>query len=379
MANFNYLDGGRGEVLEVCRSYLRATQTLRADLSRSWIAPPAESLDAPMPLAVATVEAGVLNLRNQLRELQMFAAPRVISAAEDLYEAIRAAADAQFELHVRSPGNGARLCDLDGEAFTHHSGRVDSALEEFSRAVGRQTVSAGGPDRDKMTRIARAIPPDASWMKFLLSRKPLHRVPAWVAAGLDDAQEALQRDIIDFTDPGLARLHQDLVDVLGRLADEFGGTFPPEDSDTLSYTEVPPEWKRADPTRYYETLQALSHAREDVLSAYKKLMNAMSSHQRERPWSQCVALGRRDADQPPQPTAYPRGSFLDRRRCRRVGAGRRQLGLVRGGTRRAECTPASQPDVRAACRALSDPAGMVGPHGHACARSGHKTLTLLST
>ncbi|MGW7821846.1 hypothetical protein ACWGLF_27850 [Streptomyces puniciscabiei] len=264
-------------MLDVCRSYLRATQALQADLLRSWIAPPAESLDAPMPLPVATVEAGVLNLRNQLRELQMLAAPRVISAAEDLYEAIRAAADAQFELHRRSPGNGGRLCDLDGEAFAHHSERVDSALEEFSRAVGKQTVSAGAPDRDKMTRIARAIPPDASWMKFLLSRKPLHRVPAWVAAGVDDAQEALQHDIIDFTDPGLARLHQDLVDALGRLADEFGGTFPPEDSDTLSYTEVPPEWKRTDPTRYYETLQALSHAREDVLGAYKKLMNAMSS------------------------------------------------------------------------------------------------------
>lgn len=277
MANFNYLDGGRGEVLNVCRSYLRVTQTLQADLYRSWTASPAESLDAPVPLTVATVEAGVLNLRNQLRELQMLAAPRVISAAGDLYEAIRAAADAQFELHLRNPGNGGCLRDLDGEAFTHHSGRVDSALEEFSRAVGRQTVSAGGPDRDKMTRIARAIPPDVSWMKFLLSRKPLHRVPVWVAAGVDDAQEALQRDIIDFTDPGLARLHQDLVDALGRLADEFGGTFPPEDSDTLSYTEVPPEWKRTDPTRYYETLQALSHAREDVLSAYKKLMNAMSS------------------------------------------------------------------------------------------------------
>ncbi|WP_162952811.1 hypothetical protein [Streptomyces sp. 11-1-2] len=264
-------------MLNVCRSYFRATQNLQVDLSRSWIAPPAESLDAPMPLAVATVEAGVLNLRNQLRELQMLAAPRVISAAEGLYEAIRAAADAQFELHMRSPGNGGRLCDLDVEAFAHHSRRVDSALEEFSRAVGRQTVSAGGPDRDKMTRITRAIPPDASWMTFLLSRQPLHRVPAWASAGVDDAQEALRRDIIDFTDPGLARLHQDLVDALDRLADEFGGTFPPEDSDTLSYTEVPPEWKHTDPTRYYETLQALSRARENVLDAYKKLMNAMSS------------------------------------------------------------------------------------------------------
>ncbi|MFF3312941.1 hypothetical protein [Streptomyces sp. NPDC002952] len=273
----NYLDEGKGEALKVCRSYFRSAQALQVDLFRAWTAPPVESLDTPMPLAVATVEAGVMNLRNHLRELQMLAAPRVVSAAANLYEAIRAAADAQFELHLRSPGDGGRLCDLDGQAFAHHSGRVDSALEEFSRAVGRQTVSMGGPDRDKMTRIVRAIPPDVSWMTFLLSGQPLRRIPAWVAAGVDDAYEALQRDVVDFTDPGLVQLHQDLVDALGRLAGEFGGTFPPEDSDTLSYTEVPPEWKRTDPTRYYDNLQALSHARQDVLRAYKKLMNAMSS------------------------------------------------------------------------------------------------------
>ncbi|MFJ2736158.1 hypothetical protein [Streptomyces sp. NPDC087317] len=276
-----YTDGETGEVLNFCRSFLRAAQTLQADLSRSWIAPPVESLDAQVPVTVATVDAGVMNLRNQLQELQMLTSPLVISAAGELYEAIRAAAAAQFELHLRSPGSGGRLCDLDGEAFAHHIGQVDSAIEGFSRAVGRQTVSAGGPDRDKMTRIGCAIPPDASWMAFLLSRQPLHRVPAWVAAGVDDAQEALRRDIIDFTDPGLARLHQGLVDALDRLADEFSGTFPPQDSDTLSYTEVPPEWKRTDPTRYYETLQTLSRAREDVLDAYKKLMNAMSSQSSE--------------------------------------------------------------------------------------------------
>ncbi|MFF8696708.1 hypothetical protein ACF08W_31285 [Streptomyces sp. NPDC015144] len=277
----HYLDDGRGEVLNVCRSYFRAAQALQVGLFRSWIAPPVESLGARVPAAVAVVEAGVPNLLNQLRELQMLAAPRVISAAADLYEAIRAAADAQFELHLRSSGSGGRLCDFDSEAFADHSGRVDSALEVFSRAVGRQTVSMGGPDRDKMTRVARVIPPDVPWMRFLLSGQPLRRVPDWVAAGVDDAHEALQRDIVDFTDPGLARLHQDLVDALGHLANEFGGTFPPEDSDTLSYTEVPPEWKRTDPTRYYETLQALSQAREAVLGAYKKLMNAMSSQSPE--------------------------------------------------------------------------------------------------
>ena len=268
-------------MLGFCRSFLRTAQTLQADLLRSWTAPPVESLDARVPVTVATVDTGVMALRNQLRELQMFAPPPVISAASELYEATRAAAAAQFELHLGSPGSGGRLCDLDSEGFTHHGGQIDSALEEFSRAVGRQTVSVGGPDRDKMTRIARAIPLDASWMAFLLSRQPLHRVPAWALAGVDDAREALCRDIIDFTEPGLTRLHQGLVNALDRLADEFGGTFPPEDSDTLSYTEVPPEWKRTDPTRYYETLQALSHAREDVLDAYKKLMNAMSSQSPE--------------------------------------------------------------------------------------------------
>ncbi|WP_436961287.1 hypothetical protein [Streptomyces sp. SudanB182_2057] len=137
----HYLDDGRGEILNVCRSYFRAAQALQAGLFRSWIAPPVESLDAPVPAAVTVVEADVPNLLNQLRELQMLAAPRVISAAVDLYEAIRAAADAQFELHLRSPGNG-----------------------EFSRAVGRQTVSMGGtgPGQDDAdgTRDSTGCPVD---------------------------------------------------------------------------------------------------------------------------------------------------------------------------------------------------------------------------
>ncbi|MEV5783761.1 hypothetical protein ACGFWD_34400 [Streptomyces sp. NPDC048448] len=276
LVNVNHQEGGVVEMLNFCRSFLRSAQTVQAELFRSWTAAPVASVNAQVPLPVATVEVGVQNLRNQLRELQMIAVPPVISAAEELYEATKAAANAQFELHMRNPGGG-RLSDLDGEGFTHHSEQVDSAIEEFSRAVGRQTAAAGGSDRDKMTRIWHAIPPDAPWMTFLLTRQPLHRVPATVSAGVDDAQEALRRDVIDFTDPGLARLHQDLVDALDHLADEFGGTFPPEDSNTLAYTEVPPEWKRTDPGRYYETLQALSHAREDVLGAYKKLMNAMST------------------------------------------------------------------------------------------------------
>ncbi|MGW1894188.1 hypothetical protein ACWCP6_28675 [Streptomyces sp. NPDC002004] len=79
-----------------------------------------------------TADAGVTNRRNQRRVLQMLASPLVISAAEELYEAIRAAATAQFELHLRNRGRAGRLCDLDAEAFTRQFGRVDSALEEFS-------------------------------------------------------------------------------------------------------------------------------------------------------------------------------------------------------------------------------------------------------
>lgn len=269
---------GADTALDSCRSFLRSAQGVQSDLFRSWTSTPVASLDARVPSQMAAVDAGIMALRNRFLELQMLTSPSVISAAEDLLEAARAASTAQFEIHVRSHGSTRHLAGLDNEAFTRHTQRVDSALTEFSRAVGRQTVATAGPDRDKMARVSQAIPSAATWVTFLRSQQPLHRIPTEVTEGVEQARDVLRSDIIDFTDPGLARLHQDLVDALDLLADELAGTFTPDDSDTLSYTEVPPEWKRTDPNRYYKTLNDLSHARHAVLDAYKKLMNTMSSH-----------------------------------------------------------------------------------------------------
>ncbi|WP_236246827.1 hypothetical protein [Streptomyces sp. CC210A] len=219
-----------------------------------------------------------VKLRDRLRELLLDASPNEEEAAQALYAAVRAAADAQFELHLHNYGNPARLAALDPVAFAQHSSTVDDAVTAFVWAVRREgmTVTAATSDRAKAGRILETLPAAAPWLNTLSHRLPLHRVPLAVSHGAEEARDALLRDVVDFVAPELAEAHQSLLDALECLVDQFAGTFPPDSDGPPRYTEVPPEWKRTDRARYDQTLRDLSQARDAVLDRYKELMNAMS-------------------------------------------------------------------------------------------------------
>jgi hypothetical protein len=256
--------------------FLQAAQASQGALTRGWLAFPAPSAGAPVPESVAQADVAVLNLEDRLREVQLAAAPHVTAAAEALHAAARAAADAQFDLHMQNFSSAERLCALDDVAFTCHTDAVRQALEAFVATAYREGVSvtAMGSDRAKAARVAEAVPADAAWLVHLSRRMPMRRIPDFVAEGVDSAVEALQRDVIDFVDPELEAAHQGLTDALARLVDEINGTFTPNHD--AAYTEVPPEWRVTDPERYAEALRDLSQARDTVLDRYKELMNVMS-------------------------------------------------------------------------------------------------------
>lgn len=257
-------------------TFLQAAQASQGALLRGWLASPAPSADAPVPEPVAQVDVAVMNLENRLHEVQLSAAPHVTTAAETLYTAARAAADAQFDLHTQNYGSVQRLCVLDDVAFTRHTDAVRQALEGFVTAAYREgaSVTATDSDQAKAARVAEAVPADAAWLIHLSRRMPMRRIPDFVTEGVDSTLEVLQRDVIDFVDPELETAHQRFTDALARLLDEIGGTFTPDHD--AAYTEIPPEWRRTDPDRYTQTLRDLSQARDTVLDRYKELMNAMS-------------------------------------------------------------------------------------------------------
>ncbi|GGP00316.1 hypothetical protein [Wenjunlia tyrosinilytica] len=130
-------------------------------------------------------------------------------------------------------------------------------------------------DRAKAARVLLALPLDADWITALARRGPLHRIPYWLAEAVYAGHETLAHDFVDFVDPELASAHHALVAALEDLSDQIGGTFPPQ-RDEQDYTEVPPEWKRTEPDRYYKSLRDLSTARHAVLHRYRKLINAMN-------------------------------------------------------------------------------------------------------
>ncbi|MFE7951567.1 hypothetical protein [Streptomyces sp. NPDC057426] len=137
-------------------------------------------------------------------------------------------------------------------------------------------MTAVQSDRAKAGRVLEAIPTGAPWLTWLSRGAPLRRVPVPVSHGAEDALEALRRDVVDFTEPGLADAHQGFVEALDHLVDHLGGMFAPDTDGPVTYTEVPPEWERTDRERYYQTLRDLSQARDTFLDSYKELMNAMS-------------------------------------------------------------------------------------------------------
>lgn len=257
-------------------TFLQAAQACQGTLTRGWLASPAPSADAPVPASVAQADVAALNLGDRLREVQLAASPHVTAAAEALHGAVRAAADAQFDLHMRNFSSAERLCALDDVAFTRHTDAVRQALDAFVTAAYREgaSVTATGSDRAKAARVAEVVPADAAWLVRLSQRMPMRRIPDFVAEGVDSVLEALQRDVIDFVDPELEVAHQGLVDALALLVEEINGTFTPDHD--AAYTEVPPEWRRTDPERYAQTLRDLSRARDTVLDRYKELMNVMS-------------------------------------------------------------------------------------------------------
>ncbi|MEU9041483.1 MULTISPECIES: hypothetical protein [unclassified Kitasatospora] len=156
---------------------------------------------------------------------------------------------------------------------------------EIQRLLAAGWAVAGGPaaespasnaaDRAKTGQVLEAIPRDARWIKTLAQGAPMHRVPTWLGDAIYDAHEALTRDVVVFIDAEVTEAHQALTEALGDLCNQISGTFPPAGGGD-GYTEVPPEWKGTDHTRYYKALADLSAARQGVLDRYQELMNTMN-------------------------------------------------------------------------------------------------------
>ncbi|MET8326318.1 hypothetical protein [Streptomyces sp. NPDC005181] len=138
-------------------------------------------------------------------------------------------------------------------------------------------MTAVGSDAAAAVRVMRAVPADATWLTTLSQQMPMHRIRCSLGDDVRAALQALRRPDIRFTDPDLADAHRHLVNALIHLVDEFDGTYAPDSPGPVTYTEVPPEWKRIDRNRYDQALRDLSRARDTVLDRYEELMTTMSS------------------------------------------------------------------------------------------------------
>ncbi|MGN5392507.1 hypothetical protein [Streptomyces sp. JL7001] len=261
------------------RVFLRLAQASQDQLNAGWLATPAAAADSNVPDAVARVDVGLANLQDQLGEVLLAAPEPVGRAAQDLYTALRSAGDTQFELHTQNYGHTEPLADLDRNAFRQHTDHVRAAREAYIQAVRRRraSITAAPSDAASAVRIMRAVPADAAWMITLSQRVPMNRIPHALDREVREALDRLSRRDIRFCDPDLVAAHSGLVAALVHLVDEFDGTFAPDTPGPVTYTEVPPEWKRTEPSRYYQTVRVLSQARDTVLTRYEELINVMSS------------------------------------------------------------------------------------------------------
>ncbi|MFG3718260.1 helix-turn-helix domain-containing protein [Streptomyces massasporeus] len=142
-------------------------------------------------------------------------------------------------------------------------------------AIEESTIKAA--DRAKAARFLDAIPLDAAWIKILRAIPSLHRVPASLSQSAFAAYRALSNDVIAFLDSDVTAAYEALVKALDDLTNEFEGkTFPPLDG-LAEYFEIPPEWKRTDHTRYYQTLEDLTSASNSFLQQHQQLVNLMNS------------------------------------------------------------------------------------------------------
>jgi len=113
------------------RSFLRSSLASRADLCRGWLAVAAASPSEHVPASVADVNAGIMELLNQLRELCLTSPQPIITAARAAYEEMLAPANGQFNLHCQNFGSPLWLSSLDKTAFQLHTARVDGAIDCF--------------------------------------------------------------------------------------------------------------------------------------------------------------------------------------------------------------------------------------------------------
>ncbi|MEV5915198.1 RNA-binding domain-containing protein [Streptomyces chartreusis] len=174
----------------------------------------------------------------------------------------------------------------EGVAVPVRSGDDTSWLKpaELQRLLALGWSSSNGTPRPSATatadqttaaRLLQLVPLDAPWIKHLRNGGPFHRVPATVSDAVHDATEALEGEVLRFRDPELAAATEDFTNAVRELSNVFGGLHTPMDG-PLTYFEVPPEWKRTDPARYYETLKENSQAAKSVLNAYQHWVNKLN-------------------------------------------------------------------------------------------------------
>ncbi|WP_416956493.1 RNA-binding domain-containing protein [Streptomyces sp. Agncl-13] len=174
----------------------------------------------------------------------------------------------------------------EGVAVPVRSGDDTSWLKpaELQRLLALGWSSSNGTPRPSATatadqttaaRLLQLVPLDAPWIKHLRNGGPFHRIPAAVSDAVHDATEALEGEVLRFRDPELAAATEDFTNAVRELSNVFGGLHTPMDG-PLTYFEVPPEWKRTDPARYYETLKENSQAAKSVLNAYQDWVNKLN-------------------------------------------------------------------------------------------------------
>ncbi|MEU9324094.1 ATP-binding protein [Streptomyces canus] len=130
-------------------------------------------------------------------------------------------------------------------------------------------------DQATAARLLQLVPLDAPWIKHLRSGGPLHRVPAAVTKGVHDARESLEGEVVRFRDPDMALATKAFTAAVLELSNAFAGLHTPLDG-PLTYVEVPPEWKRSDPERFYEALRENSRAANSLLKAHEDWVNMLN-------------------------------------------------------------------------------------------------------
>ncbi|MGW4139886.1 AlbA family DNA-binding domain-containing protein [Streptomyces mirabilis] len=130
-------------------------------------------------------------------------------------------------------------------------------------------------DRNTAARLLQSVPLDAPWIRHLRTGGPYFRVPEAVSDGVHEAAEALEGEVLRFRDSEVAAATENFKNAVLGLSNVFGGLHAPLDA-PLTYFEVPPEWKREDPQRFYEALRENSRAAKLVLETHGAWVNTLN-------------------------------------------------------------------------------------------------------